>query len=259
MKNYNFNEKVSEYSAKQRKEIPVWVSPKYIQSREKAIEIIEKYESIESGDFWILMNETKSGKMAYTGLIISHNGCLKLNDAMPEELKFKPSCMTLDKDGFNESLVYTYINDEQGLYEVGEVSKENCKNSYPYAMALKRCFDRVVLKNSKLAYSGVYSDSEADEFTERIEERNIEDMKAESKDKMKAEPKRTGKELSEMTGDDMITAGGADYLLNLAIEVKANMDELFKYYKVDNFNGLTVKQFEHCKNILEKRAKEQGI
>lgn len=259
MKNYNFNEKVSEYSAKQRKEIPVWVSPKYIQSREKAIEIIEKYDSIESGDFWILMNETKNGKMAYTGLIISHNGCLKLNDAMPEELKFKPSCMTLDKDGFNGSLVYTYINDEQGLYEVGEVSKENCKNSYPYAMALKRCFDRVVLKNSKLAYSGVYSDSEADEFTERIEERSIEYMKAESKEKMKAEPKRTGKELSEMTGDDMITAGGADYLLNLAIEVKANMDELFKYYKVDNFNGLTVKQFEHCKNILEKRAKEQGI
>lgn len=54
--------------------------------------------------------------------------------------------------------------------EVGEVSQGNCKNSYPYAMALKRCFDRVVLKNSKLAYSGVYSDSEADEFAERIED-----------------------------------------------------------------------------------------
>lgn len=259
MKNYNFNEKVSEYSAKQRKEIPVWVSPKYIQSREKAIEIIEKYDAIDCGDFWILMNETKSGKMAYTGLIISHNGCLKLNDAMPEELRFKPSCMTLDKDGFNGSLVYTYINDDQGLYEVGEVSKENCKNSYPYAMALKRCFDRVVLKNSKLAYSGVYSDSEADEFTERIEVRNEETMKSESKRKVKESPKKSAEELSEMKPDDMITAGGADYLLNLAIEVKANMDELFKYYKVDNFNGLTVKQFEHCKNILEKRAKEQGI
>ena len=62
-----------------------------------------------------------------------------------------------------------------------------------------------------------------------------------------------------MKPDDMITAGGADYLLNLAIEVNANMDELFKYYKVDNFNGLTVKEFEHRKNILEKRAKEKGI
>ena len=196
MKEYDFNEKTTEYSSKQRKEIPVWVSPKYTQSREKAIEIIEKYESIESGDFWILINETKSGKMAYTGLIISHNGCLKLNDAMPEELRFKPSCMTLDKNGFNGSLVFTYINDDQGLYEVGEVSKENCKNSYPYAMALKRCFDRVVLKNSKLAYSGVYSDSEADEFTERLEERNEEAMKSASKRKVKESPKKSAEELA---------------------------------------------------------------
>lgn len=170
MKDYNFDEKITEYSTKQRKDIPVWVSPKYTQSREKAIEIIEAYEDITEGDFWILMNETKSGKMAYTGLIISHNGCLKLNDHLSEDLKFKPSCMSLDKDGYSDSLVYTYVNDKQGLYEVGEVSKANCKNSYPYAMALKRCFDRVVLKNSKLAYSGVYSDSEADEFAERIEE-----------------------------------------------------------------------------------------
>ena len=170
MKKYNFNEKNEEYSSKNGRNIPVWVSPKYEQSREKAIEIIDAYEDITEGDFWILMNETKSGKMAYTGLIISHNGCLKLNDHLSEDLKFKPSCMSLDKDGYGGSLVYTYVNDKQGLYEVGEVSQGNCKNSYPYAMALKRCFDRVVLKNSKLAYSGVYSDSEADEFAERIEE-----------------------------------------------------------------------------------------
>ena len=36
-------------------------------------------------------------------------------------------------------------------------------------MAFKRCFDRVVLKNSKLAFAGVYSDSEADEFKEKVE------------------------------------------------------------------------------------------
>lgn len=170
MKIYDFNEKREEYSTKQGRNIPVWISPKYEQSREKAIEIIDAYDDITEGDFWILMNETKSGKMAYTGLIISHNGCLKLNDHLSEDLKFKPSCMSLDKDGYSDSLVYTYVNDKQGLYEVGEVSKANCKNSYPYAMALKRCFDRVVLKNSKLAYSGVYSDSEADEFAERIQE-----------------------------------------------------------------------------------------
>ena len=37
-------------------------------------------------------------------------------------------------------------------------------NAYPYAMAYKRLFDRVVLKLTKLAFSGIYSDSEAEEF-----------------------------------------------------------------------------------------------
>ena len=161
-----FNEKDKEYSQKQGKDIPVWQTPKYQQAKKKAIELIDskKYDLVE-GDFWILMNETKTGKMQYTGLIISHNGCLKINDKIEDKLKFKPSCMSLDKDGYANSLVYTYINDEQGVYEVGEVSASNCKNSYPYAMALKRCMDRVILKNCKLAYDGVYSDSEADEFT----------------------------------------------------------------------------------------------
>lgn len=88
-----FGEKKSEYSNKQGKEIPVWQSPKYIESRNKAIEIINsgKY-GLSEADFWILTNETKSGKMAYTGLIISHNGCLKINDALAD--KFRPNCVT---------------------------------------------------------------------------------------------------------------------------------------------------------------------
>ena len=157
-----FGEKKLEYSSKQGKEVPVWQSPKYAETKRKAVDIMEQYPVIEEGDFWILMNETKSGKMAYTGLIISHNGCLKLNDVFP--VKFDPECVSIDKDGFKNSLVYTYCSKEQGIYEVGEVSAENCKNAYPYAMAYKRLFDRVVLKLTKLAYSGIYSDSEADEF-----------------------------------------------------------------------------------------------
>lgn len=157
-----FNEKEKEYSQKQGKELPVWQNPKYVEAKQKAIELIEsKKYGLTEGDFWILMNETKTGKMGYTGLIISHNGCLKINDNLDN--KFKTNCISLDKEGYNNSLVYTYCDDE--VYEVGEVSKENCKNNYPYAMAFKRCFDRVVLKKSKLAYSGVYSDSEADEFS----------------------------------------------------------------------------------------------
>ena len=63
--NHNFNEKTTEYSSKQKTQIPVIQSDKYYQSKKKAIEIIEKYDDIEDSDFWILMNETKTGKMMY--------------------------------------------------------------------------------------------------------------------------------------------------------------------------------------------------
>lgn len=163
-----FGEKKTEY-AKGIGEIPVWQSPKYIAAREKAIDIIKsgKYELSEA-DFWILMNITaKKDKMAYSGLIISHNGCLKINEKL--ESRFDPECVECDKDGYKGSLVFTYCNKAQGIYEVGEVSQANCKNDYPYAMAYKRLFDRVVLKLSRLAYAGIYSDSESDEFVQQIE------------------------------------------------------------------------------------------
>ena len=166
-----FNEKQKEWSAKQGAEVEVWKTPKYEESKKKAKEMIkiEKYNLTE-GDFWILMNETKNGKIAYTGLIISHNGCLKINDALEEEKKFKPECLTKNENGYGSSLVYEYNCPEQGLYEVGEVSTANCKTGYPYAMAFNRCFDRVVLKNSKLAFAGIYSEAEADEFKEKPED-----------------------------------------------------------------------------------------
>jgi hypothetical protein len=166
-----FNEKKEEYSKKQNKNIEVWQSPKYIEARDKAIELIEsKKFGLTEGDFWILMNETKTGKMGYSGLIISHNGCLKINDNM--ENKIKPSCFKVEQNGYNNSLFYTYCDED--VYEVGEVSKDNCTNAYPYAMAFKRCFDRAVLKKCKLAYAGVYSDSEAEEFTNKKDEEEIE-------------------------------------------------------------------------------------
>lgn len=184
---YDFGEKETEYSAKDGKELPVWQSPKYLQAKKAVINMLESDEYkdvLDESDFWILMNTTKTGKMMYTGLIISHNGCLKINDTLPDELKFNPICLNMiykdeysgtDKiQTYNDSLIFTYDSsrlseDKQLIYEVGEVSKTNCKNEYPYAMSLKRCMDRVILKNSKLAYSGVYSDSEAEEFKEGYE------------------------------------------------------------------------------------------
>lgn len=164
MKNYNFGEKTQENIG--GVECPVWQTPRYLEAKKKVIETLEseKYKDIlHESDFWILMNTyANKTKVMYSGLIISHNGCLKINDILDKP--FNPKALTIDKEGFNGSLVYTYCDDD--LYEVGEVSKSNCKNDYPYAMALKRCFDRVVLKKCKLAYSGIYSDSEAEEFKE---------------------------------------------------------------------------------------------
>ena len=177
-KTYNFGEKKTENI--NGKTLPVeFITPKYKEARNKVIELLEsdKYKGIlETSDFWILVNTyANKTKAMYSGLIISHDGCLKINDVLDEELKFKPECMTLDKEGYNGSLVFTYNCPKQGIYEVGEVSKDNCKNDYPYAMALKRCMDRVILKNSKIAYSGIYNDSEADEFTKRIDEDVVEE------------------------------------------------------------------------------------
>lgn len=232
----NFGEKQMEYSAKHGGEIPVWQSPKYIESRAKAEEIIKsgKY-AVQESDFWILMNATKNNKMAYTGLIISHNGCLKINDCL--DSKFDPSCVSLDKEGYKGSLVYSYCNPDQGLYEVGEVSAANCKNEYPYAMAYKRLFDRVVLKLSKLAYAGIYSDSEADEFTQRL-----------------------GDEAPQSEGGDPKTEGTGDFVPQCA-DCGANISIQEHDYSVKNFQKPLCRkcqekvktQFrcERCGNVLK--------
>lgn len=181
-KTYDFGEKTSE--TRNGKDYPVFQTPKYKEAKSKAIEAIESGNfGLEASDFWILQNMTKTGKIAYTGLILSHNGCLKINDALPAEKRFKPECLSLDKEGYNKSLVYSYCSPEQGIFEVGEVSAANCTNGYPYAMSLKRCIDRVILKNSRLAYAGIYSDSEAEEFKNDPEER----AKKETKNAKKAE------------------------------------------------------------------------
>lgn len=202
-KTYNFGEKEKEYDTKTGTELEVWQSPKYIESKAKATEMIEsgKYELSEA-DFWILMNKTKTNKMAYTGLIISHNGCLKINDNIDNKVNSK--AFSVEKEGYANSLVYTYVDDE--VYEVGEVNDKNCKNDYPYAMAFKRCFDRVVLKKSKLAYSGIYSEVEAEEFRNQNQETTINIKEEIKKYGSKASKllKEKNKKLSELTEEEQI-------------------------------------------------------
>lgn len=217
---HDFGEKEKEYY--KGEELVVWKSPKYEESKAKAIEMIEskKYE-LNDGDFWILMNTTQSGKMAYTGLIISHNGCLKINDNMDN--KVKPNCFTIDKEGYKNSLVYTYCDED--TYEVGEFNSENGKNPYPYAMAFKRCFDRVVLKKSKLAYSGIYSEVEAEEFKQQ--------QKEEIADKSKLIIK----------------------LQKLVLDTGTDFDKLKQYFKVNSDIDMTIEQLQQAIETLEKKVK----
>lgn len=225
-KTYNFGEREEEMG------LPVYQMPKYKESKDKAIEMIEsnKYDLKES-DFWILMNSNKAkDKMLYSGLIISHNGCLKINEKL--ENKVNPKCFSLDKEGYNNSLVFTYIDDD--TYEVGEFNQSNCKNAYPYAMAFKRCFDRVVLKKSKLAFSGIYSEVEADEFKNG----QIEEITKEQKEQLELEYKL----------QTIIDNENLDY------------DAICKLYKIkeNDIHFMSIKQLKHAIENKDKLPKEVG-
>ena len=167
---YNFGAQKMEYNSKAQANTKTWESPKFLEGKKKAIELIDKTEyGLTEADFWIL--KTYSAKtVTYAGLIISHNGCLKINDKLAAEAKFVPSCVSWVRNGAGD-LVLQYLNDKQGLLEFGEASIKNCTNAYPFAMVLKRLQDRVILKNSKIAFSGIMSEVESEEFkrTEREE------------------------------------------------------------------------------------------
>lgn len=221
MDKYNFGEQQEEQDLRTGEVFKVWKSPKYLESKNKAIEMIEsKKYGLSEADFWILKNKTNTGKMAYTGLIISHNGCLKINDKLDN--KVNPQNFTIDKEGYSNSLVFTYIDEE--VYEVGEFNSTNGKNPYPYAMAFKRCFDRVVLKKSKLAYSGIYSEVEADEFKQQNENEKLQLM---------------------------VQLG------NLIEEKGANREKILQYYKVSSDSEMTIEQLnkaiEDVSKLKEKK------
>ena len=174
---YNFGAQKMEYNSKAHANTKTWESPKFLEGKKKAIELIDKTEyGLTEADFWIL--KTYSEKtVTYAGLIISHNGCLKINDKLAAEAKFVPSCVSWVRNGAGD-LVLQYLNDKQGLLEFGEASIKNCTNAYPFAMVLKRLQDRVILKNSKIAFSGIMSEVESEEFkrTEREDQEKADNL-----------------------------------------------------------------------------------
>lgn len=250
-KNYNFGEKKEENI--NGKKVPVeFHTPKYKEAKNKAIELIEseKYKgTLLESDFWILVNTyANKTKAMYSGLIISHDGCLKINDILEDNLKFKPECMNIDKDGYNNSLVFSYVCKEQGLYEVGEVSKDNCKNDYPYAMALKRCFDRVVLKNSRIAYSGIYSDSESEEFTKRLDEETT---------PREETPKTTKKATTQKDEKIMIQDSQVAIIKNLYKDDVEELKALLKHIGKKKIDELTLLEASNLIKRKETAPKEE--
>lgn len=216
---YSFGEKKEELG------LPVWKSPKYEQSKAKAIEMIESQKyGLDEADFWILMNKAKKGdKMIYSGLIISHNGCLKINDHLEENERFKEEyCSSPIQIG--EVWVMEYRDKRNGLYEIGEISKTNCTNQYPFAMLLKRTFDRAVLKISKLAFYGVYSDSESEEF-------NNNSAIKEDKQKVEMISDKTWKELNQAYSKEEIK----EFYKELNITNGKNMTEEYAKGKLNEY------------------------
>jgi len=232
MTKYNFGEKKEEFA--NGANLQVWQSPKYIQSKEKAIELIEKGEyGLDEGDFWILMNKSKSGKMIYTGLIISHNGCLKINDKLENKLKFNPESVSFLKD--EQEKVMQYINKEQGIYEFGELSPSNCKNQYPYAMVLKRLMDRVILKNSKVGFFGIYSEAESDEFKEKPEPKENKATSTAKKiskvvdNDMKEVMKESNLNTANIIKDKLMQATSKDDVEDICGDYKSDISKLYKH------------------------------
>lgn len=232
-----------------------WKSPRYVSSCQKAVEMLEsdQYKDVLlESDFWQLTGKTKTGKIAYNGLIISHNGCLKINDVLPEEKRFRAECMSLDKDGYAGSLVFTYICPDQGIYEVGEVSKANCTNAYPYAMALKRCMDRVILKNSRLAYSGIMSDSEAEEFRNEPKEDTAPVQAPTVADPVKEQPK----DQYTVVLPDGAMENPRAALVNFAKDHGLNINNIAKHYKLNN--GSKPEEFLRALAELIANEMEEG-
>lgn len=153
----------------QGQNLQVWQSPKFIESRNKACELIDsgKY-GLKDGDFWILKNKTKNGKIGYTGLIVSHTGCLKINEVLRQtDSAYDPTCISEVKvSQYTGGIYMTYCDDE--VFEIAEATKETVKNAYPLAILLKRLIDRVILKKSKIAFDGIFSEEESENY--RFEE-----------------------------------------------------------------------------------------
>ena len=134
-------------------------------NREKLKEIYKKY-NLEEDDIFILKFGGKDKP------IIRRSGIERIQNLLKIEVKFEiqkvsddlKSCIVLgtgvimgkDDKGNPRPVV--------GCQSFGEVAPYNNKNSYPIAMAEKRCLARIVIKIAGLAQLGIYGEDESEDF-----------------------------------------------------------------------------------------------
>lgn len=93
--------------------------------------------------------------------VMKHWACEMVGAAL--KVKFeKPEIIERD---VNSGVIVLLVSTVDGEWTYGEVSKANCKNAYPWAMAEKRAKDRLILKVAGL-HGVVYSQEESDTFSQ---------------------------------------------------------------------------------------------
>jgi hypothetical protein len=119
--------------------------------RERVIEILKRHD-LDSSAVWDCHGTP----------VIFHWACERIAASMG--IQFEPPVI-IDQDTLNKT-VTLLVSGKVGdcaEWSFGEVTKGNCQNAYPWAMAEKRAKDRVILKFAGLS-GEVYSEEEADAF-----------------------------------------------------------------------------------------------
>ena len=108
------------------------------------------------------------------------------------------------------------------------------------------CNDRFIVDSIR------YEDNKISELVIK----NIKTHKAVFKMGGKPPIERTKEEILSQKPTDIITEGGADFLLNMCLEVGSKPIDVCKYFGVTDFTKMTVDQFNKAKEIFESKVKK---
>ena len=217
---YNFGDNITTKKIK-GVECTVIKTPEFEASKKAMVSLFEselgQKAKITTADTWIQENLSKDKKyVIFSRLILTHTGYEKLNEALPKEKQFDPSCVAgpIDYVTF-DGAAGVYYEYKGKVYALGECNAKNCFISYPLSVAYKRMFDNAV--GALAGLFGIYSDSAV--FDEGVEaERNeevIENLAAKPVKKVSAKKEEAKEEAP--VAIDMETGEVAEMALEEAL------------------------------------------